>query len=425
MVAKYARLKSMTEVLERGLVVFNDETQSFEPLVRSGVDFLPFSESGHAFSINVDGQKYYYFTAPSPVAVRMRVRAGWNDVIDANRYEVLTALEPKKSSGQHAPRLDLGNSQTPYRWVRFGELIGDNASAKTAVIEALKQEVKGVHLHDIESDKEISPHAGTVYFNACRQRWVAIFVQQFGESSFLGEIWYAEADTPVGLWAYARKIVTHNKYSFYNPRHHPLFDQDGGRILFFEGTYTFTFSGAAENATPRYDYNQIMYRLNLDDPRLALPVAVYQVKDGNNGTSYMLREDIEKADKWDSVEAIPFFAIPPNRVCTGLMAVYAVQIAISTGSTVRLQADPAPQSEPEPVFYAISAEDDSSCARSYAVALLYEYRSDTTGELLYATDPDLKKQGWNRSAKPLCRVWRNPIKMVILDRKAKPADYKR
>jgi len=425
MVAKYARLKSMTEVLERGLVVFNDQTQSFEPLVRSGVDFLPFSESGHAFSINVDGQKYYYFTAPSPVAVRMRVRVGWNDVIDANRYEVLTALELKKSSGRHAPRLDLGNSQTPYRWVRFGELIGDNASAKTAVIEALKQEVKGVHLHDIESDKEISPHAGTVYFNACRQRWVAIFVQQFGESSFLGEIWYAEADTPVGPWTYARKIVTHNKYSFYNPRHHPLFDQDGGRIIFFEGTYTFTFSGAAENATPRYDYNQIMYRLDLDDPRLALPVAVYQVNDGNNGTSYMLREGIEKADKWDSVEAIPFFAIPPNRVCTGLMAVYAVQIAISAGSPVRLQTDPAPQSEPEPVFYAISAEDDSSAARSSAVALLYEYRSDTTGELLYSTDPDLKKQGWSRSAKPLCRVWRNPIKRVILDRKAKPADYKR
>jgi hypothetical protein len=139
----------------------------------------------------------------------------------------------------------------------------------------------------------------------------------------------------------------------------------------------------------------------------------------------MLCEGIEKADKWDSVEAIPFFAIPPNRVGTGLMAVYAVQIAISAGSSVRLQTDPAPQSEPEPVFYAISAEDDSSAARSSAVALLCEYRSDTTGELLYSTDPDLKKQGWSRSAKPLCRVWRNPIKRVILDRKAKPADYKR
>ncbi|MHC4332150.1 MAG: hypothetical protein ACYSWW_29005, partial [Planctomycetota bacterium] len=91
-----------------------------------------------------------------------------------------------------------------------------------------------------------------------------ITVQQFGNSSALGEVWYAEADTPVGPWAYARKIVTHNKYTFYNPMQHPYFDQDGGRVIYFEGTYAHTFSGSAKNPTPRYDYNQIMYRLNLD-----------------------------------------------------------------------------------------------------------------------------------------------------------------
>ncbi len=44
-------------------------------------------------------------------------------------------------------------------------------------------------------------------------------------------------------------------------RHH------GGRLIYFEGTYTQTFSGNPV-ATPRYDYNQIMYRLDLADPRL-------------------------------------------------------------------------------------------------------------------------------------------------------------
>ena len=33
------------------------------------------------------------------------------------------------------------------------------------------------------------------------------------------------------------------QYSFYNPKQHPMFDKDGGRIIFFEGTYTTTFSG--------------------------------------------------------------------------------------------------------------------------------------------------------------------------------------
>ena len=95
----------------------------------------------------------------------------------------------------------------------------------------------------------------------------------------MGEVWYAEADTPLGPWVYARKIVTHDKYSFYNPKQHPMFDKDGGRIIFFEGTYTATFSGNPD-PTPRYDYNQIMYQLDLSDPRLALPVAIYELTSG-------------------------------------------------------------------------------------------------------------------------------------------------
>ena len=94
-----------------------------------------------------------------------------------------------------------------------------------------------------------------------------IFGQSGGSTSFLGEIWYAEADAPEGPWLKARKIVTHDKYSFYNPVHHPFLDQKGGRIIYFEGTYTATFSGA-KFPTPRYDYNQILYRLDLADPRL-------------------------------------------------------------------------------------------------------------------------------------------------------------
>jgi hypothetical protein len=62
--------------------------------------------------------------------------------------------------------------------------------------------------------------------------------------------------------------VTHDKYSFYNPTQHAFFDEAGGRVIYFEGTYTHTFSGHPV-PTPRYDYNQIMYRLDLSDPRLA------------------------------------------------------------------------------------------------------------------------------------------------------------
>jgi hypothetical protein len=421
MVAEFARLKDLDDVLERGLVVFNDATETFEPLVRSGVEFLPYSATGHAFSVNVEGRNYYYFATPFPLDVRMRVRAEWNDVIDANCYEVLTALETKKPSARLAPRLDLGESQTPHRWVRFDELTGGEASAKNSVIESLKQEKEDTNLFDIESGKKISPHNGSVYFNDYRQRWIAIFVQQFGESSFLGELWYAEADTPVGPWAYARKIVTHNKYSFYNPEQHPFFDKEDGRVIFFEGTYTFTFSGSLENATPRYDYNQIMYRLNLDDPRLALPVAVYQVRDEPVGwansvlptRNYLLRDGVEKANKWNSVESIPFYAVEPKRAHGELIPIYA-----DKGRETRLTPE-RPNSSDEPLFYAlpsIGPVSENPCSVS-----LYEYRQDKTERRIYSTKPSLQDKGWRRTENPLCRVFKAPTGPLVLDRAAKPA----
>src|SRR5262249_5999692 len=84
-------------------------------------------------------------------------------------------------------------------------------------------------------------------------------------------------------WVYARKVVTHEKYSFYNPKHHSEFDKEGGRVIFFEGTYTASFSGNTD-PTPRYDYNQVMYKLDLSDPRLRLPVAVYPTPNGGHVT---------------------------------------------------------------------------------------------------------------------------------------------
>jgi hypothetical protein len=63
------------------------------------------------------------------------------------------------------------------------------------------------------------------------------------------------------------KVASHPKYSFYNPRHHSFMDEEGGRVIYFEGTYTESFSGNPV-PTPRYDYNQVMYRLDLGDSRL-------------------------------------------------------------------------------------------------------------------------------------------------------------
>ncbi len=396
MVAKHARMKDLGKAYERGLVAFNDSTGSFEPLVRSGPDFLPYHNSGHAFAVDVEGEQYYYFATQFPLSVRMRVKAEWDHVLDPNRYEVLTSQKPPE----------------PCRWVRVGELIGNDTSQMPSLIKALKEEKNDTHLYDVTSGRKVIPHGGSVYFNTWRNKWIMITVQQNGDSSHLGEVWYAEADTPVGPWTYARKIVTHNKYTFYNPMHHPYFDKDSGRVIFFEGTYSNSFSGSDKNPTPRYDYNQIMYRLNLDDPRLALPVAVYQVREKQGQSNYLLRDGVEKANKWDSVESIPFYAVEPQRAHSDLIPIYA-----DKGRTIKLIAE-HPDASAEPLFYALpygEEKNENSC-----IVPLYEYRNTKTEWSIYSTESAMQKKGWTRMENPLCRVWKAPLAPHLLDSKARP-----
>ena len=62
-------------------------------------------------------------------------------------------------------------------------------------------------------------------------------------------------------------VLTHDNYTFYNPRLHPEFTPAASPILIFEGTYTAEFADKPVPTT-RYNYNQILYRLDLDDPAL-------------------------------------------------------------------------------------------------------------------------------------------------------------
>jgi len=115
--------------------------------------------------------------------------------------------------------------------------------------------------------KAVKPHSGSIAWNPWRKRWVTAFMEAFGKPSAFGELWYAEAESPTGPWGTAVKILSHENYTFYNPRIHPEFTATNSPILIFEGTFTQQFADRPR-PTPRYDYNQILYRLDLDDPRL-------------------------------------------------------------------------------------------------------------------------------------------------------------
>lgn len=114
---------------------------------------------------------------------------------------------------------------------------------------------------------EVNPHRGSITWNAFRKRWITIFTQNGGKPSTLGEIWYAEADSPLGPWSKAVKVLSHDNHTFYNPRIQDELTPENASFILFEGTYTTTFADHAQ-PTPRYNYNQILYRLDLDDSKL-------------------------------------------------------------------------------------------------------------------------------------------------------------
>lgn len=112
--------------------------------------------------------------------------------------------------------------------------------------------------------RKVIPHSGSMAWHAGRKMWQAIFVEKSGATSFIGDVWFAEAPSPTGPWLHAVNVISHAHYSFYNPRIlHECVAPDADYIL-FEGTYTKEFSGT-KHPTPRYDYNQVLYRLNFSD----------------------------------------------------------------------------------------------------------------------------------------------------------------
>jgi hypothetical protein len=124
----------------------------------------------------------------------------------------------------------------------------------------MKKEEALFQLLDADSGAETGATPSSIAWNAYRQKWILL-------AEHIGNVYYSEADEPTGPWRRAKKILGHSAYNFYNVVQHPFFDQEGGRVIYFEGTYTSSFS-AAKQDTPRYNYNQIMYRLRLDDRRL-------------------------------------------------------------------------------------------------------------------------------------------------------------
>ena len=219
LVAAFMKIKPPLEVYEWGLCVWNEADEKFEPLktvwkkAAANLKPPPLPDGHPVFWKDAAGKEWLLFGNPLPTLRCPATFEAWQDS---------TTWEPLKPQKTLASAID---------------------------------------------GKSVQPQSGSVAWNPWRKHWVTVFVEKFGQPSFLGEVWYAEADSPTGPWGRAVKILSHENYSFYNPCIHPGFTPDNSPILIFEGTYSQTFADRPQ-PTPRYDYNQILYRLDLDDARL-------------------------------------------------------------------------------------------------------------------------------------------------------------
>ncbi|MBI3716224.1 MAG: hypothetical protein HY255_09550 [Betaproteobacteria bacterium] len=199
----------------------------------------------------------------------------WNDRTET--FELLRVVWTKSETTPKPPPVPDGHpalwkDEHGREWVLFGNPLPTLRCAAT--FEAWQDSSKWETLDSQKNfssatdSRPVKPHSGSIAWNAFRQRWITVFMENFGKPSAFGELWYAEAGSPTGPWGKAVKILSHDNYTFYNPRLHPEFTPAGSPILIFEGTYTQEFADRPQ-PTPRYNYNQILYRLDLDDPALA------------------------------------------------------------------------------------------------------------------------------------------------------------
>lgn len=250
LLAHYGRHLGLKDPEEHGIARFNDRLGRFEsvvPLDKSEKWRFPV---GNATRVKEAGGDYFYFAM---AFCHTRVRATLADVLNPASYEALRFDEKSKS----------------WRWQRKLPATSQADETKLLLLGNMPAAQARFRLKQAGSGKIILLHNATVNWNEYRKAFILLGLQSGGreDPSALGEMWYAESASPAGPWQTAVKVASHPRYSFYNPQHHAFLDAAGGRVIYFEGTYSLEFSGNPI-APARYDYNQVMYRLDLADPRL-------------------------------------------------------------------------------------------------------------------------------------------------------------
>lgn len=255
LLATYTRKEAQSPPVECGIVEFDDDAGQFRVVAK--LPLPPNHVSSHPFHVKVDGKDYLYLY---PL---QRVPNEWKAILDPGSYEAYTCLKPGAKLDMADPQLERDPSGALVcGWKHNAEWIGADKERSLVDRGLIDTGHEVFPLIDVDTGKPTGARADSVAWNVFRKKWILL-----SKNSGTTTIFYSEADQPTGPWPRAKAIITHAPYRLYNVLQHPFFDSRDGRIIYLEGTFTAKRS-SAKIKVPDYDYNQLMYRLDLSDPRL-------------------------------------------------------------------------------------------------------------------------------------------------------------
>jgi hypothetical protein len=247
LLATYTRQPGLDPPSERGVAVFDDVTKQFRVLAQ--MPLIGGHIPSHPFRVTAQGKDYWYLIPHE------RVPNEWKAITNPMSYESYTCLESGARFDKAKPRLERrGTGELVYGWKPNTDWIGADEERELIARGLMKKRKLSfpfsMRIPALRPARRRAPLLGTLTGRngSCWGRRRVRFTTQ-------------RRTIQLGRGGLPRRLSVTRFVQ------HPFFDQEGGRVIYLEGTYTSSFSDAKQD-TPRYNYNQIMYRVRLDDPRL-------------------------------------------------------------------------------------------------------------------------------------------------------------
>ena len=304
LLAKYVQHATLERVEEAGFAILAPNSESFKVVKRWPGTIG--HKCTHPHPAKLSGRPGYLLFPWEFCAEPLE------EILAEDRHMVHTCLIPASSAEKPGSFVEFQGQKLQVERDKKGQVVYDWKKGGVAVVGDLRRQLVARKLLQpsetsfapilLDNGQHISAFNGAIAYNHHKKCWISI-CQGYNP----GEIIYSESDRPTGPWAFARKIAAFSGYNLYNPIIHPWFAKNNDRTIFFEGTYTNFFSSSPDK-TPEADYNQVMFKLDLNRPELVLPLAVYKMNHNEVSEEYLCGNEINARRLWDKVEKLAFFA---------------------------------------------------------------------------------------------------------------------